>query len=250
MITSCLECRRRKLKCNKSYPCSNCSKVGRDCVFLAPALDQASQLKLTEIKEKVGSLERLLERDAVQAKAKGTRGQEHSDEDADAHLIVPDDEQELEPSPMVTQDATYDFGGAEDDDLLDLGIQMGKMRVTDRVGGLQRPKILEEVSSLACIVGFVSFGGVISWPTLLSICLIITACKSQSDYHIMLTFPASLCGSSSSPRSRCLGWAHQEHLAAVDEARPSIRRTIVQLLPWPQSESGHPRGLSAFSTGR
>lgn len=34
-------------------------------MFLAPALDQASQLKLTEIKEKVGSLERLLERDVA-----------------------------------------------------------------------------------------------------------------------------------------------------------------------------------------
>lgn len=55
MITSCLECRRRKLKCNKSHPCTNCVKFTRDCVFLAPALDQASQLKLTEIKEKVGS---------------------------------------------------------------------------------------------------------------------------------------------------------------------------------------------------
>jgi hypothetical protein len=65
MITSCLECRRRKLKCNKSHPCTNCVKFQRDCVFLAPALDQASQLKLTEIKEKVGSLERLLERDVA-----------------------------------------------------------------------------------------------------------------------------------------------------------------------------------------
>ena len=65
MITSCLECRRRKLKCNKSQPCSNCLKFGRDCIFLAPALDQATQLKLTEIKEKVGSLERLLERDVA-----------------------------------------------------------------------------------------------------------------------------------------------------------------------------------------
>src|SRR6266536_1372189 len=65
MITSCLECRRRKLKCNKSHPCTNCVKFTRDCVFLAPALDQASQLKLTEIKEKVGSLERLLERDVA-----------------------------------------------------------------------------------------------------------------------------------------------------------------------------------------
>ena len=65
MITSCLECRRRKLKCDRLHPCSNCSKFKRDCLFLAPALDSASRMKLTELKEKMGSLERVLERDAA-----------------------------------------------------------------------------------------------------------------------------------------------------------------------------------------
>src|SRR3981189_2644899 len=65
MITSCLECRRRKLKCDKLHPCTNCNKFSRECLFLAPALDSVSQQRLNEIKEKMGSLERVLEQDVA-----------------------------------------------------------------------------------------------------------------------------------------------------------------------------------------
>lgn len=148
MITSCLECRRRKLKCDKSHPCTNCTKFTRDCVFLAPALDSASQLKLTEIKEKMGSLERVLEQD-VARKGDGTgikngevRVKEEDGEDLD-FLLIPEDERDLEGSPLAVGDAAYDDDA--DDDLMDLGVRMGKIRLTERVGGLVHPKIGEEV---------------------------------------------------------------------------------------------------------
>ncbi|KAG4432206.1 hypothetical protein IFR05_012305 [Cadophora sp. M221] len=148
MITSCLECRRRKLKCNKSHPCTNCVKFQRDCVFLAPALDQASQLKLTEIKEKVGSLERLLERDVAKNSAQNSSSSPSHDralpDDADDDLPANEDEKDLEPTPLAVVDAAYEVDG-EDDDLLDLGIQLGKMRITERIGGFFRPKISEEL---------------------------------------------------------------------------------------------------------
>lgn len=165
MITSCLECRRRKLKCDKSHPCTNCVKFNRDCVFLAPALDQASQLKLTEIKEKVGSLERLLERDVArphEQKMKGlfiSNGPSASGtgetriqiqqraipgEEVENDLPGPEDENYLEPTPLAVTDAAYDEDG-EDDDLLDLGISMGKMRMTERIGGFFRPCLSQEV---------------------------------------------------------------------------------------------------------
>jgi hypothetical protein len=148
MITSCLECRRRKLKCNKSHPCTNCVKFARDCVFLAPALDQASQLKLTEIKEKVGSLERLLERDVANPTKEigvSSPGQERAlPGEEDDNLPGNEDERDLEPTPLAVVDAAYGDEG-EDDDLLDLGIQMGKMRITERIGGFFRPKISQEV---------------------------------------------------------------------------------------------------------
>jgi hypothetical protein len=148
MITSCLECRRRKLKCNKSHPCTNCVKFARDCVFLAPALDQASQLKLTEIKEKVGSLERLLERDVAKSAAASNAAAHSQDrtlpDETEDNLPAQDDEKDLEPTPLAVVDAAYEVDG-EDDDLLDLGIQMGKMRITERIGGFFRPKISQEV---------------------------------------------------------------------------------------------------------
>ena len=129
MITSCLECRRRKLKCNKSHPCTNCVKFSRDCLFLSPALDQASQLKLTEIKEKVGSLERLLERDVAKTSATSPFPSASRDgalpDDAEDDLPANEDEKDLEPTPLAVIDAAYEYDG-EDDDLLDLGIQLGK----------------------------------------------------------------------------------------------------------------------------
>jgi hypothetical protein len=155
MITSCLECRRRKLKCNKSHPCTNCVKFTRDCVFLAPALDQASQLKLTEIKEKVGSLERLLERDVAKNAAPAPVASPSQDralpDDADDDLPPNEDEKDLEPTPLAVVDAAYDVDG-DDDDLLDLGIQLGKMRITERIGGFFRPKISQEVCHTFSIV--------------------------------------------------------------------------------------------------
>lgn len=32
-IRSCVTCRRRKVRCNRRHPCSNCVKAGIDCIF-------------------------------------------------------------------------------------------------------------------------------------------------------------------------------------------------------------------------
>lgn len=143
MITSCLECRRRKLKCDKSHPCANCTKNTRDCVFLAPALDSASQLKLTEIKDKMGSLERVLEQDV--ARKAGTQSAWKADPEGEQIDFAPEpeDEKDLEPTPLAVTDAMYD--DEADDDVADLGFAMGRMRLSDRIGGFFRPKMTEEV---------------------------------------------------------------------------------------------------------
>lgn len=151
LITSCLECRRRKLKCDKLQPCTNCTKFSRDCVFLAPALDPAGQAKLAEVKEKMGMLERTLEEDVARRRSAprstdashsqlpGQDGGDSADE-----LTAPEDERDLEPTPLATEDAAY-YDDA-DDDLVDLGVQLGKMRITERVGGFVRPKLSEELT--------------------------------------------------------------------------------------------------------
>ncbi|KAJ9647026.1 hypothetical protein H2199_002012 [Coniosporium tulheliwenetii] len=136
LITSCLECRRRKLKCDKQNPCTNCTKFGRDCLFLAPALDPAAQLRLAEMKEKIGSLERSLEEDVARrpsvSKSKpsinlpGLEDADSADEDD------PEDERDLEPTPMAIADTAY--SQEADDDIMDLGIALGKMRITEKLG--------------------------------------------------------------------------------------------------------------------
>lgn len=142
MITSCLECRRRKLKCDRLHPCTNCSKGKRDCVFLAPSLDSATRLKLAELKERMGTLERSLESEAT-----GTHAAEKEPTPDPKAPIVPviAEADTLEPTGLVVMDAMYE--DEADDIMVDLGIQIGKMRVTDRVGGLVRPRLVEELAA-------------------------------------------------------------------------------------------------------
>ena len=148
LITSCLECRRRKLKCDKLHPCSNCTKWNRDCVFLAPALDPTAQSKLAKLKEQMGTLEKTLEEDVARSRIEATL----LDDSFTAEGLSPEDDdkelKELEPTPLSTADTVYE--GDADDDFLDLGVQLGKLRITERIGGLARPKFGEEVSVNIC----------------------------------------------------------------------------------------------------
>lgn len=141
MIQSCLECRRRKLKCDKSHPCVNCTRGNRDCVFLAPALDQASQNRLTEIKEQASNLELLLETDVARTSGGSTTA---SGVEGLPSARKQEDGLDPAPSPFVSEDAVYEDDG-DSDDLLDLGIQVGKMRMTERIGGFVRPRVAEEL---------------------------------------------------------------------------------------------------------
>ncbi|SLM35341.1 fungal specific transcription factor domain-containing protein [Lasallia pustulata] len=98
----------------------------------------------------MGSLERVLEQDVAR---KGDRGRTKNDhvpvkeEEGDEIdiLLIPEDEKDLEGSPMAVGDAAYDDDA--DDDLLDLGVRMGKITLTERVGGFVRPKIGEELTA-------------------------------------------------------------------------------------------------------
>ncbi|KAI9673973.1 MAG: hypothetical protein M1817_002179 [Caeruleum heppii] len=158
VITSCLECRRRKLKCDKLHPCTNCVRGGaRDCIFLAPTLDAVAQSKLTEMKEKVGTLERMLERDVTRGGVAAGRTptgnappgelgsiklEEHDIGIEDTSPLEDDREFNLEPTPLAVSDAAYEDDA--DDDLFDLGVRFGKMRLNERLGGYFRPRIAEE----------------------------------------------------------------------------------------------------------
>lgn len=49
----------------------------------------------------------------------------------------------LEPTPLAVQDAAYEDDA--DGDVEDLGFKIGRMRLGERIGGLYRPRIADEV---------------------------------------------------------------------------------------------------------
>jgi hypothetical protein len=98
-----------KLKCDKSHPCAHCTKNARQCVFIAPGVDQET---ITKVKEQREDLERSLEQEvARRTKAKNgvspgsnmLPGQEgsYSDQEDD------EDAQDFRPTHLVTEDAAY-----------------------------------------------------------------------------------------------------------------------------------------------
>ncbi|KAK7740649.1 hypothetical protein SLS62_011024 [Diatrype stigma] len=191
MIHSCLPCRQRKIRCSKASPsCINCLKAERDCLYISPRLDEASQLRLAEIKEKQGKLERQLERDVARSTAwrggegTGTGGgggeaflghvvmppqpplqQQQQQQKQKQHNTVADeiredyhDEDEedrdlkldLAPLHAALDLANDDDADSSVGDTIDLGIRVGKVRITERLGiGIRglfpRPGISEEV---------------------------------------------------------------------------------------------------------
>ncbi|KAI5292024.1 hypothetical protein KEM52_006676 [Ascosphaera acerosa] len=110
-------------------------------------------MKLTELKDKMGTLERTLEWDMVD---RARAGEEfHLDVDAhkygslwdshdEAYFAVPPDEKNLQPNPFAVLDVAYEDED-DDDNTYDLGFKLGKLRITDRLGGFVRPRITDEV---------------------------------------------------------------------------------------------------------
>jgi hypothetical protein len=137
------------LKCDKSHPCSHCIKNARQCVFIAPGVDQDT---ITKVKEQREDLERTLEKEVarftrathqISSMLPGQEGS-YSDQEED------EDTKDLRPTHLVTEDAAYyeNDGNDNNDDIdamLDLGIKMGKVRLTERIGGIVRPRFSDEV---------------------------------------------------------------------------------------------------------
>ncbi|KAI0141087.1 hypothetical protein F4776DRAFT_661908 [Hypoxylon sp. NC0597] len=102
-------------------------------------------MRLAEIKEKQGTLERELERDVAKSTtSKNTLQQRILADDISGDY---DEDRDLEATPLVALDVTYEDDVEGAGDMIDLGIQIGKMRITERIGGLSRPRISEEISA-------------------------------------------------------------------------------------------------------
>lgn len=148
-ITSCLACRRQKQKCNRERPCSNCVKSMRECIFL-PVDSEGPILRrrLAAFKAQAAALEQSLERESADLRQTGSQNSMSSSvvsnsADNDEDLLLTS----LELASLGIQDAAYDDGsdGESDDDLYDLGLRLGKMRMNERVGGFFHPQMADEV---------------------------------------------------------------------------------------------------------
>lgn len=133
IITACFECRERKAGCDRQKPiCVRC-KDGRTCIYLDPP----NNALVNGVSRKVSSL-------PSDIKEKVTRL--YSQCLGDARDDGDENEFEgLEASPLVTEAASYD-DDAEESEVTDLGFYVGKVHLTDRVGGQYRPGMAHEVS--------------------------------------------------------------------------------------------------------
>jgi len=104
----------------------------------------------------MGSLERTLEEDVAKGKSASSSankegglwfGSMESGESSEEGAQDAEDERDLEPTPMAVPDAAYYEDADDDDMLIDLGVKVGKMRLTERVGGFVRPRFHREVCS-------------------------------------------------------------------------------------------------------
>lgn len=98
----------------------------------------------------MGTLERSLEKEVTQTpgvtqptEAESRMGSKTSGSGSPA--LSPEEEFSLQPTRLALMDAVYD--DEADDVMVDLGIQLGQMRVTDRLGGFVRPRLADEVAA-------------------------------------------------------------------------------------------------------
>ena len=102
----------------------------------------------------MGILERSLE-DDVSRRSRVQQGLPSADNDLDpasqqdkvySGEEEDEDTKNLRSTDYATEDNAYYEDEYADDDIVDIGIALGKLRITERIGGLVRPKFSGEVS--------------------------------------------------------------------------------------------------------
>ncbi|SPO03251.1 uncharacterized protein DNG_05933 [Cephalotrichum gorgonifer] len=109
-INTCMECRRLKRKCSRTYPCNHCQQTSRDCVF--PPIYPFTPTARSSHSQSPA---------ATASTAGSTASSNHA------------------PLPPV-QDSTSAWP--------DMCLRMGRMSFTERIGGLHRAKALEEMEKI------------------------------------------------------------------------------------------------------
>ena len=136
-IRSCLECRRRKMRCNRSRPCQNCNRFCRDCVY-HPFPEWPSGAP-------TASREESSVRSPVQG---GGRTFPSFDTNQNFGYVPPtpfnNHDYNYPPDTLAKNHRYYEVDA--DDDALDVSLQIGRLSITEKLGGYFRPHIATQVS--------------------------------------------------------------------------------------------------------
>ena len=136
-IRSCLECRRRKMRCNRSRPCQNCNRFCRECVYL-PFPEWPSGVS-NPVRQDVNA----------QSPIQGG-GRTFPSFDANHNFG----------HVQLSSFTNHDYGSGSDtlarlhrnyetdadDDFNDVGLQIGRLSITEKFGGYFKPHIASQVS--------------------------------------------------------------------------------------------------------
>ena len=136
-IRSCLECRRRKMRCNRSRPCQNCNRFCRDCIY-HPFPEWPS-----------GATNTSREESNVRSPVQGS-GRAFPPFDTTQNFGY------VQPSSFSNHDYNYTpdtlakahryYEADADDDTLDVALQIGRLSITEKLGGYFKPHVASQVS--------------------------------------------------------------------------------------------------------
>lgn len=136
-IRSCLECRRRKMRCNRSRPCQNCNRFLRDCVYLPFPEWPSGAPNNPRVEPNL-----------------------HSPVQGDGRAFPPFGPNHrfdyVQPSPFTNHGPGYESNTLikqerscdteADDDVLDVALQVGRLSITEKLGGYFKPHVATQVS--------------------------------------------------------------------------------------------------------
>ena len=136
-IRSCMECRRRKMRCNRSRPCQNCNRFCRECVYL-PFPEWPS-----------GTSQNAKGSFSLQTPVQGG-GRLFPSFDSNPHSghaqpsLFTNHDYGYDLDTLAKHDRPYDVDA--DDDVLDVTLQIGRLSVTENLGAAFRPHVASQVS--------------------------------------------------------------------------------------------------------
>ena len=136
-IRSCLECRRRKMRCNRSRPCQNCNRFCRECIYL-PFPEWPSGAPINAKGEAV-----LQSPTQAGGRAIPSLDSHQYSRRVQTSLFT-QSTHSYDSDTLVKHVALYDVDA--DDQNSDLGLQVGRLSITEKLNSFFRPNVASQVS--------------------------------------------------------------------------------------------------------